>query len=331
MSFRALGIAPGARCKEGHERTIGPQSNIGEQVQRDTLAVVSASQLACSKIHAVLATKEKFLCLQTPIPTPVVPQLSPYFDSPMSAETAMSELRRVGFRADQIGCSCDDTYAATGTMDDGRSFWDKVSGFFAGEDRSDRSSQQGYELRVPDKYYDRLGSGGAFVAVHDANRQAEAEEVLRRAGGQVETDFSTFEQVAPESRRVEGEHRIALLSEWLRVYKEQVSRGEVRLRKEVQSEQKTIDVPVTREELVIERVPTTERGAAGHEIGEDEIRVPLSEERVRVEKEPIVREEVRVGKRPVERVENVSDEVRHEELRVEDETKVKDPKKRKSA
>jgi uncharacterized protein (TIGR02271 family) len=255
-----------------------------------------------------------------------------YFDNAMSAETAMSELRQAGFRADQIGCSCDDNYAATGTIDDGRSFWDKVSDFFAGEDRSDGAlQQQGYELRVPQKYYDRLSSGGAFVAVYDANRQAEAEEVLRRVGGEIETDFSTFEQVAPESRKAEGEHRIALLSERLRVYKERVSRGEVRLRREVHSEQKSIDVPVTREELVIERVPTTERSAAGHKIGEEEIRVPLSEEQVRVEKEPVVREEVRVGKRPVERVENVSDEVRHEELRVEDERKLKELKNRKRA
>jgi hypothetical protein len=73
-----------------------------------------------------------------------------YFDTPMSAETAMAKLRRARFRADQIGCSCDDSYAATGTVDDHRSFWDKVSDYFAGEDRSDGASQQRYELRVPE-------------------------------------------------------------------------------------------------------------------------------------------------------------------------------------
>jgi len=37
---------------------------------------------------------------------------------------------------------------------------------------------------------------------------------------------------------------------------------------------------------------------------QDEIRVPLSEERVEVQKRPVVREEVRVGKREVEGREN---------------------------
>jgi uncharacterized protein (TIGR02271 family) len=48
-----------------------------------------------------------------------------------------------------------------------------------------------------------------------------------------------------------------------------------------------------------------------------EIRVPLSEDSVRVEKQPVVREEVIVGKREVSDVARVNDDVRHEELRVD--------------
>jgi uncharacterized protein (TIGR02271 family) len=82
---------------------------------------------------------------------------------------------------------------------------------------------------------------------------------------------------------------------------------------------------VTREELVIERVPTQGRETAGEVgMGEKEIRVPLSEERVRVEKKPIVNEEIRVGKRQVQGTERVSDTVRREELRTETEGNVKD-------
>jgi uncharacterized protein (TIGR02271 family) len=73
-------------------------------------------------------------------------------------------------------------------------------------------------------------------------------------------------------------------------------RGEVRLRKDVVTESQTVEVPVTREELVIERVPASGQENVTGEIGTDqEIRVPLSEERVRVEKQPVVKEEVRVG------------------------------------
>jgi uncharacterized protein (TIGR02271 family) len=103
----------------------------------------------------------------------------------------------------------------------------------------------------------------------------------------------------------------------LRTYKERVQRDEVRLRKEVVSENKTVQVPVTREELVVERVPASGQAAPG-EIGTDqEIRVPLSEERVRAEKQPVVTGEVRVGKRTVQNTETVSENVRHEELRAD--------------
>jgi len=127
--------------------------------------------------------------------------------------------------------------------------------------------------------------------------------------------------VTPSGRGVEGERRIQLRGEILRTYKERVQRGEVRLRKEVVTENQTVNVPVSREELVIERTSGT--GPASGEIGRgEEIRVPLSEERVRTEKQPVVNEEVRVGKRRVQSNEQVSDQLRHEELRVDKEGQV---------
>ncbi len=114
------------------------------------------------------------------------------------------------------------------------------------------------------------------------------------------------------------ERRIQLISEVLRVRKERVARGEVRLRKEVRTETQNIQVPVTREEIVIERTPVDDQRQATGQIGADkEIRVPLSEERVQVDKVPVVTEEVKVGKRTVSNTQNVSDQVRREELDVE--------------
>jgi uncharacterized protein (TIGR02271 family) len=67
----------------------------------------------------------------------------------------------------------------------------------------------------------------------------------------------------------------------LRTYKDRVQRGEVRLRKQVVTEDRTVQVPVTHEELVIERSAGQGQTPAG-EIGKDEeIRVQLSEERGR--------------------------------------------------
>jgi uncharacterized protein (TIGR02271 family) len=113
--------------------------------------------------------------------------------------------------------------------------------------------------------------------------------------------------------------RVQLFGEVLRVHKERINRGEVRVRKDVVTENQTIEVPVTREELVLERVgvaPNTPAPSAS--IGQaQEIRVPLAEDKVRVEKQPVVREEVIVGKREVADVARVGGDVRHEELRVD--------------
>ena len=117
----------------------------------------------------------------------------------------------------------------------------------------------------------------------------------------------------------EGERTVQLREEELRARKRPVEAGEVGLRKEVVSEQKTMDVPVTHEEAVVERRPV-DRQPADRPIGEGEtIKVPLREERVEVEKQPVVREEVEIGKRQVQDTERVSDTVRREEVRLEGE------------
>src|SRR5207237_4791851 len=114
------------------------------------------------------------------------------------------------------------------------------------------------------------------------------------------------------------ERRIELLGEVLRVHKERVQRGEVRIRKEVVTEPQHIEVPVTREELVIERTAASGERPTSREIGsEEEIRVPLTEEQVRVEKHPVAREEVRVGKRAVQETREVTDSTKREKLKVE--------------
>jgi uncharacterized protein (TIGR02271 family) len=211
-----------------------------------------------------------------------------------------------------------------------------VKDFFKGEsddrvDYRDSISDQNWDQNRAEYYRRGIAGGGALVSV-SGSRAVQGGEILERAGGELrETGFESTEGMSARdagsgermrdtgSRELEGEHRIQLRGEMLRAYKERVQRGEVRLRKDVVTENQTVEVPVTREELVIERVAGSGSPAAG-EIGSDqEIRVPLSEERARVEKQPVVTEEVRVGKRAVQNTEQVADSVRHEELRVEKE------------
>ena len=162
------------------------------------------------------------------------------------------------------------------------------------------------------------------MTVRDAARVAEAEEIISANNGRVRheeiADADDYRDRRPvvEPSTANGE-RVQLFGEVLRVHKERISRGEVRVRKDVITENQTMEVPVVREELVLERVAVNgDTPASSGSIGGDqEIRVPLSEEKVRLEKQAVVREEVRVGKREVADVETVSGDVRHEELRVD--------------
>jgi uncharacterized protein (TIGR02271 family) len=96
-----------------------------------------------------------------------------------------------------------------------------------------------------------------------------------------------------------------------------VETGEVRVRKEAVTEHRTMEVPVQREEVVIERQAPTGEPAASDIAPGEEIRVPVSAEQVTVEKQPLVKEEVTVGKRAVQDTERVGGEVRKEQVRVE--------------
>jgi uncharacterized protein (TIGR02271 family) len=168
------------------------------------------------------------------------------------------------------------------------------------------------------QYFEKgLRAGGILVTVEAGSRADEAREILRGRGADLQAMPGAYASFGT-SGTGEDQQRLELREEELRAEKEQVQAGEVRLHKEVVKEKKTIDVPVTREEVVVERHPVTGREASDRKIGKDEeIRIPVMEEEVRVEKTPVVREEVSVKKRAIQETKEVSDTVKREEARVE--------------
>ena len=106
--------------------------------------------------------------------------------------------------------------------------------------------------------------------------------------------------------------------ERLNVGTQKVQTGRARLRKHVVTERQDVTVPVTREEVHVEREPITEanRDAAydGPALSEEEHEVVLSEERPVVEKETVPVERVRLSKDQVTENQQVSEDVRHEEI-----------------
>ncbi len=175
-------------------------------------------------------------------------------------------------------------------------------------------------------FQDNLEAGGVLLTLHAGSQAREAISILERYGaetGLVNLNAATPSTDAEPVMTSKGAQRFELLKEVLQVNKRRVQTGEVTLRKEVITEMQTVQVPVTREELIITRRQVTNAEVATGEIGtSEEIRVPLSEEQVTVEKLPVVSEEVIVGKREVHQTEQVQETVRREELRTSEEIQV---------
>ncbi|HKQ39186.1 MAG TPA: PRC and DUF2382 domain-containing protein [Verrucomicrobiae bacterium] len=126
---------------------------------------------------------------------------------------------------------------------------------------------------------------------------------------------------AQPQQRTEGreETTIPLTQEQLKVGKRQVEAGGVRLRKIVRTETVNQPVELKREEVVIERVPGQAGAAAGgKQFQQEDIYIPLRREEAVVQKEGVVREQVRVRKTAETEQKNISEQVRKEDVEIEE-------------
>lgn len=218
------------------------------------------------------------------------------FQSEMEAQQAMNDLQQSGFSNDQIRYS---------VHRGGTGIRDQLMGLGLTEQEASYYNQE-------------FEAGRTVVFVNGPGQQQEAFDILRRNGGyDASTGVTQTSGTANQSTDTDPEQRMQLREEQLRVGKQAVQTGEVGLRKEMVSEQQTVDVPVTHEEVVIERRPGSGQ-PSDTPIGEEETyRVPVREEQVSVQKQPVVREEIALGKRQVQDTQQVSETVRREEARIE--------------
>jgi uncharacterized protein (TIGR02271 family) len=117
----------------------------------------------------------------------------------------------------------------------------------------------------------------------------------------------------------EDELRVQRTEEELAAGTREREAGQLKVRKRVRTDREQIEVPTRHEEVSVERVPASGE-ATEAEIGEDEVVVPVTEEEVVVGKRPVLKEEVRIRKDVVEDTEIVEEDVRREEIDVEDDT-----------
>lgn len=111
--------------------------------------------------------------------------------------------------------------------------------------------------------------------------------------------------------------RLTRSAEEVRIGKRRVGAGDVTVRKHVETDHVTEPVTRSRDEVTVERRPVSADAGGKAEIREGEIRIPVTEEQVIVEKRPVVKEEVVVAKRQVQEQDTIETDVRREEIEVD--------------
>lgn len=180
------------------------------------------------------------------------------------------------------------------------------------KDAPELDAEKGLTPEEEQRIYAHYGvDSAAEVENYDAGRQAAAADAGRHAAdGEVREDRETA-RVSDDGSMVRSEER-------LNVSKDRVATETARLRKYVVTDTETVEVPVSREEVHLEREPISAEEAArlkdAGEIGEETAEVTLHEERVHVDKEAVPVERVRLSKEQVQDTQTVSEEVRKEQF-----------------
>jgi len=121
-----------------------------------------------------------------------------------------------------------------------------------------------------------------------------------------------------QAGRTAEEVTIPLSEEQLKVGKRQVEAGGVRLRKIVRTEPVQQGVELRREEIKIERVPGQGAQPSDKSFSGQDIYIPLRKEEAVIAKEGVVREQVRVRKTAETEQKNISEQVRKEDVEIEE-------------
>lgn len=136
--------------------------------------------------------------------------------------------------------------------------------------------------------------------------------------------FSIFDDNRQNERtETDDSGKLRLHKEELDIDKREVETGEVLLSKDVVEELKSVEVPVTHEEVVIERTALNNEPSDSPISSGETIRIPVSEEKIEVGKHTVVTGEVSAHKREVEEIHQVDETLKREEARIEQNGDVK--------
>lgn len=152
------------------------------------------------------------------------------------------------------------------------------------------------------------------AADHDGD--VRRDDVRTDAGAAV-VDGDRRDVTDRDRRDVTDADSVVVKDEHLNVGTERRASGRVRLRKQAYTTTETVEVPVTREEVVVERESVDPNSAEARTAGRDgDVEVTTYEETPVVNK-TVDAEKVSLGKRQVQDTETVTEEVRHEDVKVD--------------
>jgi uncharacterized protein (TIGR02271 family) len=193
-----------------------------------------------------------------------------------------------------------------------------------------QATQIGDDVQIP--YDKQLVKDAPRIDADQHLSEAEEQQLWRHYGLDYDTidravatgtDATSRDRVGRDLSASATDDAMTRSEEELRVGTAQRERGRVRLRKYVTTEHVQQTVPLRREKARVEREPITDENidaaTSGPDLSEEEHEVVLREEEPVVEKRVVPRERVRLDKDTATDEEWVAEQVRKEQIEVQDE------------
>ena len=160
------------------------------------------------------------------------------------------------------------------------------------------------------------GAGAAGAGVAGAHADEKKADTHTTDAAATERKAGVADDAAAARTNNDGE--LIRSEEQLNVNKERVATGEARLRKYVVTDTESVEVPVEREEVRVERTPINAEDAKNYNGAisgdSEEASVTLHEERVNVNKETVPVEKINLKKDTVRDTETHTEELRKEQI-----------------
>ena len=162
------------------------------------------------------------------------------------------------------------------------------------------------------------GAGAGVAGAGVAGAHADEKKAATHTTDDAATERKAGVADDAAAARTNNDGELIRSEEQLNVNKERVATGEARLRKYVVTDTESVEVPVEREEVRVERTPINAEDAKNYKGAisgdSEEASVTLHEERVNVNKETVPVEKINLKKDTVRDTETHTEELRKEQI-----------------